>query len=139
MTTIQVNPTNPPSAVPDGILDEVLSWIADQLGIGWHLLWGLIVPLGVVLILCLAGTVWLWRRYSRSPSHSTGTDLFPGGVATVRSAEGTTGQVFIEGSWWTVRSATPLTTGQDVRITAVDRLELVVEPLEPHATEGEES
>ena len=138
MTTTQVHPAGPLSVVPDGILGDVVSWIADQLGIGWGLLWGLIVPLGVVLLLGLAATVWLWRRYGRSPSHSTGTDVFPGQVATVRSAEGTHGQVFIEGSWWTIRSPTPLTTGQDVRVTAVDRLEQVVEPVEPHATEGEE-
>ena len=138
MATIQVHPADPPSIVPDDILDEVLSWLADELGIGWGLLWGLIVPLGVVLLIFLAGTVWLWRRYAHSPSRRTGTDLFPGQVATVRSADGSQGQVFLEGSWWTVRSPTPLRTGQDVRVTAVDRLELVVEPVEPHSTEGEE-
>lgn len=144
MATTQSHSVGPASVIPDGLLGEALSWLADQLGIGWGLLWGLIVPLCGVLLVALAGTVWLWRRYARSPSDSTGTDVFPGQVIDVRSAEGTRGQVFVEGSWWSVRSDTPLTVGQDVRITAVDRLELVVEPVTSHESqesqpsEGEE-
>lgn len=126
MATTQ--PDHLPSLAPDA--DDLLSWLAEELGIGWGLLWGLVVPLLVVAVIGLVLTVLLWRRYARSPSRSTGADLFPGQVVTVRSADGTHGQVFVEGSWWSVRSEVELRTGQEVRVTAVDRLELLVEPLE---------
>ena len=119
----------------DSDLGDVVSWLADELGIGWGLLVGLILPLLVVLAIGLVLTVLLWRRYARSPSSTTGADVFPGQVVPLRSADGTHGQVFIEGSWWTVRSEHPLHPGQTVRITAVDRLELLVEPVEPHPKE----
>ncbi|NYF97328.1 NfeD family protein [Janibacter cremeus] len=126
MATTQ--PLHPPSLEPDA--GDVLSWLADELGIGWGLLWGLVVPLLVLAAVGLVLTALLWRRYSRSPSSSTGADVFPGQVVALRSAEGSHGQVFVEGSWWSVRSDVPLRPGQDVRITAVERLELLVEPLE---------
>lgn len=128
MATTQ--PSHLPSPAPDPDPGDVVSWVADELGIGWGLLWGLVVPLFVVAAVGLVLTVLLWRRYGRSPSSSTGVDLFPGQVVTLRTAEGAHGQVFVEGSWWSVRSEFPLRAGEDVRITAVDRLELLVEPLE---------
>ncbi|WP_277454814.1 NfeD family protein [Janibacter sp. DB-40] len=128
MATTQ--PSHLPSPAPDPDPGDVVSWVADELGIGWGLLWGLVVPLFVVVAVGLVLTVLLWRRYGRSPSSSTGVDLFPGQVVTLRTAEGAHGQVFVEGSWWSVRSEVPLRAGEDVRITAVDRLELLVEPLE---------
>lgn len=126
----RTQPGHLPSLAPDPDLGDVLSRVADELGIGWGLLWGLVVPLLVVAAVGLALTVLLWRRYGRSPSSSTGVDLFPGQVVTLRTAEGAHGQVFVEGSWWSVRSEVPLRAGEDVRITAVERLELLVEPLE---------
>lgn len=126
----RTQPGHLPSLAPDPDLDDVTSWVADELGIGWGLLWGLVLPLFVVAAIGLVLTVLLWRRYGRSPSSSTGVDLFPGQVVTLRTAEGAHGQVFVEGSWWSVRSEVPLRAGEDVRITAVERLELLVEPLE---------
>ena len=115
---------------PPEDLDDVWSWVAEELGIGWDLLIGLVVPLLVVVVVGLALTVWLWRRFGRSPSSSTGADVFAGQVVTVRSAEGAHGQVFVEGGWWSVRSTgRGLTEGEDVRIRSVDRLELLVEPV----------
>lgn len=126
----RTQPGHLPSLAPDPDLGDVLSRVADELGIGWGLLWGLVLPLFVVAAIGLVLTVLLWRRYGRSPSSSTGVDLFPGQVVTLRTAEGAHGQVFVEGSWWSVRSEVPLRAGEDVRITAVERLELLVEPLE---------
>ncbi len=104
--------------------------MADGLGLGWGLLGGLVLPLALVVVLGVAGAAWLWRRSGRSPSRSTGADLFPGQVVTLRTAQGTRGQVFVEGGWWSVRAAAPLRVGEDVRITSVERLELIVEPVE---------
>lgn len=138
MAPIQPAETDPPS-LPDGDLDDVWSWIADELGIGWDLLLGLIIPIAVVATVGLALTIWLWRRFARSPSHSTGADIFAGHTATLRSADGTRGQVFVEGSWWSVRSTgAELAEGEEVRIRSVDRLELLVEPLGAEEGQPEE-
>lgn len=139
MATAHPVDTDPPS-IPDGDLDDLWSWIADELGIGWDLLLGLIIPILVVAAVGLALTIWLWRRFARSPSDSTGADIFAGHTATLRSADGTRGQVFVEGSWWSVRSTgAELTEGDEVRIRSVDRLELLVEPLSAEDQPEEES
>lgn len=118
---------------------DVLSWLAEQLGVGWGPLLRLVVPTLIVMGIGAALTVWLWRRTSRGPSTSTGAELFEGRVVTVTTAEGTRGQAFVEGSWWSIRSAdASLRIGQDVRVRAVDGLVLVVEDLGAHATNDEE-
>lgn len=122
----------------DGDLGDLLSWLAEELGIGWGLALGLVLPTALVLAAGAAAAVWLWRRTGHAPSETTGTGVFAGRVVTLRSAEGTRGQVFVEGSWWSVRSTgAPLHTGDEVRIREVDRLDLVVEPHE--ASAGPES
>ncbi len=135
MATSRTVPADSPSVLADGVIDDALSRLAEELGIGWGLLWGLVVPLTVLALVGLVLTVLLWRRYARSPSRSTGVDVLPGQVVTVRSADGERGQVFVEGSWWSARASTPLRVGQQVRITSVDRLELLVEPAPPRQKE----
>ncbi|MGO1167231.1 MAG: NfeD family protein [Janibacter sp.] len=139
MATTQPADLDPPSVPPDGELGDVLSWLVDQLGIGWGLLVGLVLPTLVVAAVGVALTVWLWRRTRESPSHTTGSDLFTGHVVTIRTAEGTHGQTFVEGSWWSVRSTgVPLAAGEDVRVREVDGLVLLVEPLEADPPTQEE-
>jgi membrane protein implicated in regulation of membrane protease activity len=70
----------------------------------------------------------LWRAW-RAPTR-TGADGLIGRKAMVRSADGLTGRVRLDGALWGVRSAgAPLAAGQSVRVLAVDGLELVVEPV----------
>lgn len=118
------------------LLDAFLSFLADQLGLSWGLLLGLVLP---TLLLLLAGsvlTVWLWRRGTKVPS-ALGPDHFVGRTVTVDHAEGTRGQAFVDGSWWSVRSpGVPLRAGQEVRVQSVDGLTLVVE--HPTADESHE-
>jgi membrane-bound serine protease (ClpP class) len=68
-----------------------------------------------------------WR--ARHRPLRTGTSLLQGRTVTVRRADGPKGQVFLDGTWWTVRSDAPLTEGTDVRVKAVDGLQLLVEPI----------
>jgi membrane-bound serine protease (ClpP class) len=63
------------------------------------------------------------RRVSR-----TGTGALEGRTGVVTAAEGSRGRVFLEGSWWTVTSPEPLEEGQEVLVTRVDGLQLLVEP-----------
>jgi len=72
----------------------------------------------------LAGRL-VWR--ARGQHSATGSGLLQGLVAEVRRADGPRGQVFLEGSWWTVRAAEPLQDGQRVRVKAVEGLDLIVE------------
>jgi membrane-bound serine protease (ClpP class) len=76
----------------------------------------------------LAGRL-AWRA-RRGPSVS-GREALLGRQVTVRTADGATGQVLLDGAWWTVRSrGAPLTPGQTVRIVDLDGLELIVDPEE---------
>ncbi len=57
-----------------------------------------------------------------------------GREAVVRLAEGLSGEAFVEGAWWRVRSRNgPLAEGQTVTVVATEGLELIVD------TEEEES
>jgi membrane-bound serine protease (ClpP class) len=76
----------------------------------------------------LAGRL-AWRA-RRAPSVS-GREGLLGRQVTVRTAEGATGQVLLDGAWWTVRSrGVPLTPGQTVRVVDLHGLELIVDPEE---------
>ena len=76
----------------------------------------------------LAGRL-AWRA-RRVPS-ITGREGLLGRQVTVRTADGPTGQVLLDGAWWTVRSrGVPLAPGQRVRVVDLDGLELIVDPEE---------
>ncbi len=65
----------------------------------------------------------------------TGTDGMLGETGIVLSAVAPEGKVFIRGEYWDAISPVPIPSGARVRVTAVDRLKLVVEPL-PESTGG---
>jgi membrane-bound serine protease (ClpP class) len=69
-----------------------------------------------------------WRA-RRAPSVS-GVETLVGRRGTVRTADGVTGQVLLDGAWWRVRSHASLRPGQTVRIVELDGLELIVDPEE---------
>jgi membrane-bound serine protease (ClpP class) len=76
----------------------------------------------------LAGRL-AWRA-RRAPSVS-GREGLLGRQVTVRTADGPTGQVLLDGAWWTARSSgAPLAPGQTVRVVDLDGLELIVDPKE---------
>jgi membrane-bound serine protease (ClpP class) len=77
----------------------------------------------------LAGRL-AWRA-RRAPSVS-GREGLVGRRVTVRTAEGATGQVLLDGAWWTVHSRdAALAPGQVVRVVDLDGLNLVVDPVDP--------
>jgi membrane-bound serine protease (ClpP class) len=76
----------------------------------------------------LAGRL-AWRA-RRTPS-ITGRAGLIGRQVTLRTADGATGQVLLDGAWWTVRSrGAPLAPGQRVRVVDLDGLDLIVDPEE---------
>ena len=139
MAAIQHGVRGPGSTGADVDPGDVLSWIAGELGLGWGLVLGLVVPTLIVLALGAALTVRLWQRTGREPSRTTGADLFTGRLVTVATAQGSRGQAFVEGSWWSIRSTEgSLRTGQEMRVRAMDGLVLLVEHPGAEATSDEE-
>ena len=73
----------------------------------------------------LAGRL-TWRA-RRAPA-ATGPESLVGRVVRVRKADGRTGQAFLDGAWWQIRSEyTELTEGRRVAVVGTDGLELIVE------------
>jgi membrane-bound serine protease (ClpP class) len=81
------------------------------------------ITAGVVLAGRLA-----WRARRAQPTW--GAESLQGRRTTVRRTDGSTGQVLLEGAWWTVRSDEPLEVGLEVLVKHVNGLELVVERAE---------
>ncbi|MGH8912601.1 MAG: NfeD family protein [Acidimicrobiia bacterium] len=78
----------------------------------------------------IAGRAALKAR--RQPS-TTGTGTLIGKVGTVENADGQTGDSFVEGAWWAVRSsAGDLQPGSRVQVVGIEGLELIVEPIGAH-------
>jgi membrane-bound serine protease (ClpP class) len=76
----------------------------------------------------LAGRL-AWRA-RRAPSVS-GREGLLGRQVTVRTTDGATGQVQLDGAWWTARSRdAALQPGQIVRVVDLDGLDLIVDPEE---------
>ncbi len=97
-------------------------------GIRPIVLWpvGLVMGVGVLL----AGRL-TWRA-RRAPAAS-GAEALLGRQAIVGTAEGRSGQAFLEGAWWRVRSRSgELSEGMPVTVVATEGLELIVETEEEH-------
>lgn len=87
------------------------------------------VPTAVVVGGAVVGAGRLaWRARSAVPT--TGAESLHGRTATMTSSDGTTGRIFLEGTWWTARSPSALADGRRVRVTGVEGLVLIVEPME---------
>ena len=88
-----------------------------------------IVALGLMNIVLFAGVATMAMRSRRKPVVS-GKEELVGSVGEVISAADETGRARVHSEDWQVRSQTPIRPGQKVRVTAVDGLTLVVEPLQ---------
>lgn len=98
-----------------------------------------LVPMAVVVGggTMLAGRL-AWRTRRLAPT--TGPGAFLDSVAVARSVSGTSGQAFVQGAWWNVRTrGEQLREGATVRVVDVEGLDLVVEEQEAsQEEEGEE-
>jgi membrane-bound serine protease (ClpP class) len=92
-------------------------------------------PWGVVAVVVAAAVevleVGLWRRFLRRYRIQTGAEGMIGKHAEVMDGASSSGRVRLDGEIWNARSERPLARGQTVRVTAVDGLTLVVEPVRP--------
>lgn len=90
---------------------------------------GVLVPIAVVVggFAMVAGRMVMRTR--KRVSTTTGEGLFVGRIVEVDRVTGNRGMTFVEGAWWSVRSAGPRLQKGDARVVAVDGLTLVVEPV----------
>lgn len=92
---------------------------------------GLLLPIAVVVGVAVVIAGRLAVR-SRRALPTTGLAQFTGAEVTVARSSGETGQAFVEGAWWTVRSpGADLHDGERVRVVGAEGLTLVVQPAEP--------
>jgi membrane-bound serine protease (ClpP class) len=92
-------------------------------GIRPIVLWpvGLVMGVGVML----AGRL-TWRARRAPPA--SGAEALVGRETVITKADGRTGQAFVEGAWWQIRSrAGDLIEGRPVTVVANEGLELIVE------------
>ena len=92
-------------------------------------------PWGVLAVAIAAAVevleIAFWRRFLRRYRVQTGAEAMIGKHAEVMEGAASAGRVRLEGEIWNARSEIPLTRGQTVRITAIEGLTLVVEPVRP--------
>jgi membrane-bound serine protease (ClpP class) len=97
-----------------------------SLAVSPTVLWPVAVVVGLGSL--LAGRL-AWRA-RRAPA-LLGEVALQGRTATVETAVGQTGQLLLDGAWWTARSrGRPLRPGDTVEVVGMEGLELIVEPRE---------
>ena len=104
--------------------------IDGQLSIAWHVL---LPTMGLVsgFFVVVAGLV--YRSQTRQPM--TGGSGLIGEVGVAKTDLTPTGRIQVHGELWSARANQAVTAGQRVRVTAVDGLNLDVEPVAPVAPE----
>jgi len=87
-----------------------------------------VIALGITNALLLAGIVALAMRARNKPV-VTGNEEMIGSIGEVLGGGDSTSRIRIHSEDWQVRSATPLESGQIVRVKDIDGLTLIVEPI----------
>jgi membrane-bound serine protease (ClpP class) len=89
-----------------------------------------LLPVAVLVgagALALGRVAWRTRRLVGV----SGTEAIVGTRGVVKKIDGDDVQVFVQGSWWGARARSgPLRPGQEIRVTKMDGLRLIVEPEE---------
>jgi membrane-bound serine protease (ClpP class) len=89
-----------------------------------------VLPVAVLVgagALALGRVAWRTRRLIGV----SGTEAIVGARGVVKAIDGDDVQVFVQGSWWGARARSgPLRPGQEIRVTEMDGLRLIVEPEE---------
>ena len=81
--------------------------------------------------------LWILRRFAtlRRAQVVSGGEYMIGHVGTVRDAFDVRGRIDLDGENWIAETRVPLQAGQQVRVTAIDKLVLTVEPVEQSSEE----
>jgi membrane-bound ClpP family serine protease len=97
----------------------------------------LVVPSPWQAVVIAAGALWeagesfFWIRWSQRRRARVGAEALRGATAKVVDRLAPQGSVQVQGELWSARSSSgePVDVGESVRILALERLTLVVEPI----------
>ena len=76
--------------------------------------------------------LWILKKFAslRRTQVVSGEEYMIGHIGIVREAFSKRGRVGLDGESWLAETPVPLTEGQKVRVTAIDKLVLTVEPVD---------
>lgn len=118
-----------------GVLGTVCLAVAT--GVIWRYgqeFWGVsiyyVLPL-ILLVLILTVAMAIMAAKAHREQVTSGAEGFIGEIAEASEDLYPHGRVFFQGSYWQAESCAPVSAGAPVRILAVERLKLIVEPLSP--------
>lgn len=95
-----------------------------EMRVHWSTAIGLALPFSAITLLLL--TLVVRARHNKVETGVEGMIGVTGSALTTLSPEG---QVFVRGEYWNAVAAHPVAAGARVRVTAVDKLKLTVEPV----------
>ena len=104
-----------------------------ELSIGWGTAIAVTLPFALISVFLLRLTVTSFRL-----KVATGSESMIGETGIAKTQISSTGQVFLQGEWWSARADKPIAGGREVKVRRVDGLTLTVEPTEKSAG-GEET
>lgn len=96
-----------------------------EMRIHWGTALGLALPFSAITMLLL--TLAMRARRGKVETGSEGMIGLTGSAITELSPDG---KVFVHGEYWDAKSLHPVTAGARVRVTAIDKLKLTVEPVQ---------
>jgi len=95
-----------------------------EMRIHWSTAIGLALPFSVITVMLLSLVV-----RARHSKVATGTEGMIGTTGSALTELAPEGKVFVRGEYWNAVAARPVAAGAPVRITAIDKLKLTVEPV----------
>jgi membrane-bound serine protease (ClpP class) len=101
-----------------------------EMRIHWSTAVALTLPFTVITVLLLS----LALR-ARRAKVITGAEAMVGEVGAAITELAPAGKVFVHGEYWDATSLRPAAAGASIRVTAIDRLKLTVEPIDQHRGE----
>jgi membrane-bound serine protease (ClpP class) len=96
-----------------------------EMRIHWGTALGLALPFSAITMLLL--TLAMRARRGKVETGSEGMIGLTGSAITELSPDG---KIFVRGEYWDAKSLHPVTAGARVRVTAIDKLKLTVEPVQ---------
>ena len=96
-----------------------------EMRIHWSTAVALTIPFSAITVLLLS----LVLR-ARRAKVVTGSEAMVGEVGSAITELAPAGKVFVHGEYWDATSLRPAAAGASVRVTAIDRLRLTVEPMD---------
>jgi membrane-bound serine protease (ClpP class) len=96
-----------------------------EMRIHWSTAVALTLPFSAITVLLL--TLALRARRAKAV---TGSEAMVGEVGAAITELAPAGTVFVHGEYWDAASTRPVAAGAGVRVTAIDKLKLTVEPMD---------